>query len=44
VDSLEEFNVAVATIANSGDAVAVELVAQLRPNGRILDNFRLSEA
>jgi hypothetical protein len=27
-----------------GDAVAMELLAQLRPNGRILDNFRLSQA
>jgi hypothetical protein len=39
VDSMEDFDVAVATLTNSGEAVAVELLAQLRPNGWILDNF-----
>jgi hypothetical protein len=38
---MEDFDIAVATLAESDDAVAVELLAQLRPNGRILDNFRL---
>jgi hypothetical protein len=41
VDNMEDFDIAVATLAESDDAVAVELLAQLRPNGRILDNFRL---
>jgi hypothetical protein len=40
VDDMEDFDIAVATLAESDDAVAVELLAQLRPNGRILDNFR----
>ncbi len=39
---MEDFDVAVATLTNSGEAVAVELLAQLRPNGRILDNFRIA--
>jgi hypothetical protein len=42
VDSLEKLDIAMATIANSGKAVAVELLTQLRPNGQILDNFQLS--
>jgi hypothetical protein len=41
VDNMEDFDIAVATLAGSDDAVAVELLAQLRPNGWILDNFRL---
>jgi hypothetical protein len=42
VDPLDDFDIAVATLADSGDAVAIELLAQLRPTGRILDNFRFS--
>jgi hypothetical protein len=42
VDDMEDFDVAVATLAESDDAVAVELLAQLRPNGRVLDNFRFA--
>jgi hypothetical protein len=41
VEPLDDFDVAVATLANSGDALAIQLLAQLRPTGRILDNFRL---
>ncbi len=42
VEPYEDFNLAVATLANSDDAVAIELLAQLRPKGRILDNFRFA--
>jgi hypothetical protein len=42
VEPLDDFDLAVATLANSGDALAIQLLAQLRPTGRILDNFRLS--
>jgi hypothetical protein len=42
VEPLHDFDVAVATLANSGDPLAIQLLAQLRPTGRILDNFRLS--
>ena len=42
VEVADDFDLAVATLATSGDAVAVELLAQLRPTGRILDNFRLA--
>ena len=42
VDDMEDFDVAVATLAESDDSVAVELLAQLRPNGRVLDNFRFA--
>jgi hypothetical protein len=41
VEPLDDFDVAVATLANSGDTLAIQLLAQLRPTGRILDNFRL---
>jgi hypothetical protein len=42
VEPYEDFDLAVATLANSDDAVAIELLAQLRPTGRILDNFRFA--
>ncbi len=42
VEPLDDFDLAVATLANSGDAIAIQLLAQLRPAGRILDNFRLA--
>ncbi len=38
----DDFDVAVASLATSGNDLAFELLAQLRPTGRILDNFRLS--
>jgi hypothetical protein len=41
VDDLGDFDMAVVMLATSGDEVAVELLAQLRPNGRVLDHFRL---
>jgi hypothetical protein len=40
VDNLGDFYVAIATLATSGDKVATELLAQLRPNGQVLDNFK----
>jgi hypothetical protein len=42
VEPWDDFDVAVASLATSGNDLAVELLAQLRPTGRILDNFRLS--
>ncbi len=36
VDDLEDFGMAIASLVSSGDAV--ELLAQFRPTGRILDN------
>ena len=42
VEPLDDFDVAVAWIASSNSSLAVELLAQLRPTGRILDNFRLA--
>jgi hypothetical protein len=42
VEPIDDFDVAVATLANSGDSVAIQLLAQLRPTGRILDNFRFA--
>ena len=42
VASLEDFDLAVASLVASDNAVAVELLAQLRPSGRILDNFRFA--
>ncbi len=42
VEPWDDFDTAVATLANSGNNLAIELLAQLRPTGRILDNFRLS--
>jgi hypothetical protein len=42
VEPLDDFDLAVATLANSGDAIAIQLLAQLRPTGRVLDNFRLA--
>ncbi len=42
VEPYEDFDLAVATLANSDNAVAIELLAQLRPTGRILDNFRFA--
>ncbi len=42
VEPLDDFDIAVATLVDSGDAVAIELLAQLRPTGRILDNFHFS--
>ncbi len=39
VDELGDFDMAVVMLATSGDEVAVELQAQLRPNGRVLDQY-----
>ncbi len=42
VNNLDDFDVAVAMLATSADEVVIELLAQLRPNGRVLDNFRFT--
>jgi hypothetical protein len=42
VEPWDDFDTAVASLDNSGNDLAIELLAQLRPTGRILDNFRLS--
>ena len=42
VEPWDDFDTAVASLANSGNDLAIELLAQLRPTGRILDNFRLT--
>ncbi len=42
MESIDDFDVAVATLASSGDSVAIQLLSQLRSTRRILDNFRFS--
>jgi hypothetical protein len=38
----EDFELACTALATSGEPALVQLLAQLRPTGRILDNFRFS--
>jgi hypothetical protein len=42
IGPMEDFEVACAALAESGEPLLVQLLAQLRPTGRILDNFRLA--
>ncbi len=40
IEHSEEFDLACAAMAASGEPLCVQLLAQLRPTGRILDSFR----
>jgi hypothetical protein len=42
IGPMEDFEVACAALAESGEPLLVQLLAQLRPTGRILDNFWLA--
>jgi hypothetical protein len=42
VEDADDFDTAVASLASSDNPLAVELLAQLRPTGRVLDNYRFS--
>jgi hypothetical protein len=42
IGPMEDFEVACVALAESGEPLLVQLLAQLRPTRRILDNFRLA--